>query len=518
MFDFKIYKSNTKRKVFKFLRESYQEFYYCKIILNNEQSIDCHKCILIARSDFFRNILLGSWIESNSAVINLPFDADLMQIFIYYLPPLSITRKKFSLNLAIKVFLDRFNDGNLLSVYSFKNKFIYAQDLRQNKKLNYAYNELTGECFKNPNQTNGLETEREPRHLAIQSNALFAYQSKILIWFFYLLFTKISLTRTFIKVVEEYAGECDFLFNIFLADSFMKILSFCIDKIDTNKYQMNMLDYLYYMNHPTFLFPGIFVPYKNFIQVDISFTKRNLLNLISRYFVNSLVIEIFARFTNIFTIFDNFEYSIKKFSTFTLMMAIPIYCMLYGLISTNTFAFANVFHTINGIKTTELPWNALSICSFREMWRNWNSGVHIFIKDYIYIPLGGNKSSQFGYIMSLTASFLFSAIYHGFTESYIYWGLMNIIVILIESFVFKYIFNNKRFFSLTESKKRMVACILLGFWQIHLFLLQLLFVFHRDIIFHLWKLVMFNNYNLMFALCFTYCLQQIRFEKYQLNY
>ncbi|CAF0720757.1 unnamed protein product [Brachionus calyciflorus] len=85
MFDFKIYKSNTKRKAFKFPRESYQEFYDCKIILNNEQSIDCHKCILIARSDFFRNMLLGSWLESNSAVISLPFDADLMQIFIDYL-------------------------------------------------------------------------------------------------------------------------------------------------------------------------------------------------------------------------------------------------------------------------------------------------------------------------------------------------------------------------------------------------------------------------------------------------
>lgn len=83
--DPKIYKSNLKRKHFKFSRDFCPELYDCSINLNNGQTIECHKCILIARSAFFNNMLLGSWLESNSAEINLPIDLDLMQIYIDYL-------------------------------------------------------------------------------------------------------------------------------------------------------------------------------------------------------------------------------------------------------------------------------------------------------------------------------------------------------------------------------------------------------------------------------------------------
>jgi hypothetical protein len=75
----------ANRKQLKFWRHSYTELYDCEIECNNNESIKCHKCILISRSDYFRNMFLGSWIESSSNVIRLPFDADLMQLFVDYL-------------------------------------------------------------------------------------------------------------------------------------------------------------------------------------------------------------------------------------------------------------------------------------------------------------------------------------------------------------------------------------------------------------------------------------------------
>lgn len=83
--DPKIYKSNLKRKQFKFSRDFCPELHDCSINLNNGHTIQCHKCILVARSAFFNNMLLGSWLESNSTEINLPFDLDLIQIYIDYL-------------------------------------------------------------------------------------------------------------------------------------------------------------------------------------------------------------------------------------------------------------------------------------------------------------------------------------------------------------------------------------------------------------------------------------------------
>jgi hypothetical protein len=75
----------SKRKSLKYNRSSYAEFYDCEIVCNNEQSIRCHKCVLIARSDYFRNMLMGSWVESSSEKIQLPIDMDLAQIIIDYL-------------------------------------------------------------------------------------------------------------------------------------------------------------------------------------------------------------------------------------------------------------------------------------------------------------------------------------------------------------------------------------------------------------------------------------------------
>jgi hypothetical protein len=73
------------QKVLKFQRNSYSELFDCEIILNEDHSIKCHKCLLIARCDYFRHMFTGSWIESKSTVIQLPFDVDLMQILIDYL-------------------------------------------------------------------------------------------------------------------------------------------------------------------------------------------------------------------------------------------------------------------------------------------------------------------------------------------------------------------------------------------------------------------------------------------------
>ena len=76
--------NTLKKKSLKFNRFSYQDLYDCEIECNNQQSIKCHRCILIARSDYFKNMMMGYWMESSKYAIQLPFDADLMQILVDY--------------------------------------------------------------------------------------------------------------------------------------------------------------------------------------------------------------------------------------------------------------------------------------------------------------------------------------------------------------------------------------------------------------------------------------------------
>lgn len=85
MADFIIKLANSiQNKTLRFKRLSYQELWDFQIECNNNQFIKCHKCILIARSEYFKNMMMGFWMESNKCSIQLPFDIDLTQIIVDY--------------------------------------------------------------------------------------------------------------------------------------------------------------------------------------------------------------------------------------------------------------------------------------------------------------------------------------------------------------------------------------------------------------------------------------------------
>ncbi len=69
----------------KYVRNSYKQLHDCEIECNDGVVISCHKCILIARSDYFNNMLLGNWLESGHKRIRLPYDSDLLTMVVDYL-------------------------------------------------------------------------------------------------------------------------------------------------------------------------------------------------------------------------------------------------------------------------------------------------------------------------------------------------------------------------------------------------------------------------------------------------
>lgn len=60
-----------------------------------------------------------------------------------------------------------------------------------------------------------------------------------------------------------------------------------------------------------------------------------------------------------------------------------------------------------------------------EFWRRWHMSLTRWLKDYIYIPLGGrgkNKAEQYRNIMVV---FAFSGLWHGANWTYLFWGILN---------------------------------------------------------------------------------------------
>ena len=70
----------------------------------------------------------------------------------------------------------------------------------------------------------------------------------------------------------------------------------------------------------------------------------------------------------------------------------------------------------------ERPYLAVSI---KDFWRRWHISLSSWLRDYVYIPLGGNRKGKLRRYVNLMLTFLVSGIWHGSGMQYIFWGLMQ---------------------------------------------------------------------------------------------
>ncbi len=81
------------------------------------------------------------------------------------------------------------------------------------------------------------------------------------------------------------------------------------------------------------------------------------------------------------------------------------------------------------------PYIAVSV---RDFWRRWHISLSRFFRDYVYIPLGGNRVSTGRLILNLLAVWALTGFWHGSSWNFILWGLYYFVFIAIENFVKKF--------------------------------------------------------------------------------
>ncbi|PTB83503.1 MBOAT family protein, partial [Sulfurovum lithotrophicum] len=77
------------------------------------------------------------------------------------------------------------------------------------------------------------------------------------------------------------------------------------------------------------------------------------------------------------------------------------------------------------------PYKALDI---QDFWRRWHITLSRFLRDYIYIPLGGNRKGSLRTYTNLLSTFIIGGIWHGAGWTFVFWGFLHGMALVIHRF------------------------------------------------------------------------------------
>ncbi|MDO4553727.1 MAG: MBOAT family protein [Lachnospiraceae bacterium] len=73
--------------------------------------------------------------------------------------------------------------------------------------------------------------------------------------------------------------------------------------------------------------------------------------------------------------------------------------------------------------------------SIKEFWRRWHISLSTWFKEYLYIPLGGNRKGRFRTCVNKIIVFFFTGLWHGANWTFVVWGLYHGLFLLLEEYV-----------------------------------------------------------------------------------
>ncbi len=74
--------------------------------------------------------------------------------------------------------------------------------------------------------------------------------------------------------------------------------------------------------------------------------------------------------------------------------------------------------------------------SLTDFWRRWHISLSTWFRDYVYIPLGGNRRGRGRQILNLLIVWFLTGLWHGASYNFILWGLYYGVLLILEKFVF----------------------------------------------------------------------------------
>lgn len=160
---------------------------------------------------------------------------------------------------------------------------------------------------------------------------------------------------------------------------------------------------------------------------DYERVRIGLLQMLWGFFKKLVIADRLAIYVN--AVYNNpDQYDALPIAVATLFFAFQIYCDFSGYSDIAVGAAKVMGYDL--MENFRTPYFSLSITEF---WQRWHISLSTWFRDYLYIPLGGNRVPRWHWYLNLLITFLISGLWHGANWTFIVWGLLHGLYVVVEN-------------------------------------------------------------------------------------
>ena len=250
----------------------------------------------------------------------------------------------------------------------------------------------------------------------------------ILFFFKYFNFAAASLSRALQLIhLQPLNLSFDVLLPVGISFYTFQALSYTVDVFRGEiRAERNYFRYALYVSFFPQLVAGPIERSKNLLsqinaprKLDWERVQSGLIQMLYGYFQKVMISDNAAVIVD--QVYDNFHsYGSVELVLATLLFAVQIYCD-FGGYSNIAIGAARILG-FDLMDNFNAPYLSMSVAEF---WRRWHVSLSSWFRDYVYIPLGGNRKGRIRKYVNLIIVFFASGLWHGASWHFVAWGVIN---------------------------------------------------------------------------------------------